>query len=73
MQTAKREICFGRRRKKENIDFNTDSLQYPKEFMGNDGSCRYMKEIHAAMSTKMPMPSWDDILILGAQLNPTHL
>ena len=42
-----------------------------------------MKEIHemavsgktvsAAMGTKMPMPSWDDILILGAQLNPMPL
>ena len=29
--------------------------------------------IHAAMGTQMPMPSWDDILILGAQLNPMPL
>ncbi|MGN0298662.1 MAG: glutamate synthase-related protein [Lachnospiraceae bacterium] len=44
---------------------------------------RYMKEIQdmahsgtsiiEAMGTKMPMPNWDDILILGAQLNPAPL
>ncbi len=48
-----------------------------------DKTERYMSEIHeiamtghtihAAMSTKMPMPSWDDILLLGAQLNPPPL
>ncbi len=48
-----------------------------------DATERYMAEIHqmattghtihAAMSTKMPMPSWDDILLLGAQLNPPPL
>lgn len=31
------------------------------------------KSISGAMSTKMPMPNWDDILILGAQLNPPPL
>ena len=44
---------------------------------------RYMKEIQQmaaegepiieAMGTSMPMPGWDDILILGAQLNPAPL
>ncbi len=44
---------------------------------------RYMKEIQEmaatgrpiieAMGTRMPMPGWDDILILGAQLNPPPL
>lgn len=44
---------------------------------------RYMKEIQQmaatgepiieAMGTGMPMPGWDDILILGAQLNPAPL
>ena len=58
-------------------------LDYPKEFIRHDESCRYMKEIHemavtgksisAAMGTTMPMPSWDDILILGAQLDPMPL
>lgn len=31
------------------------------------------RPIHDAMCTKMPMPSWDDILILGNQLNPAPL
>lgn len=31
------------------------------------------KTIGGAMGTKMPMPSWDDILLLGAQLNPPPL
>ena len=63
-------------------DFNGD-LSYDSTFIRNDSSCRYMKEIHqmavtgksihAAMGTQMPMPGWDDILILGAQLNPLPL
>lgn len=58
-------------------------LDYPKEFVRQDESCRYMKEIHemavtgksisAAMGTEIPMPGWDDILILGAQLDPMPL
>lgn len=58
-------------------------LEYPKEFVRQDESCRYMKEIHdiavtgksisAAMGTEMLMPGWDDILILGAQLDPMPL
>ena len=58
-------------------------LDYPKEFVRQDPSCRYMKEIHemavtgksisAAMGTSLPMPDWDDILILGAQLDPMPL
>lgn len=58
-------------------------LAYDKAFARTDASCRYMSEIHemavtgksisAAMGTKMPMPTWDDILILGAQLNPPPL
>lgn len=58
-------------------------LAYPKEFVRQDESCRYMAEIHQmaltgkpiieAMGTQMPMPSWDEILILGAQLNPPPL
>jgi glutamate synthase domain-containing protein 2 len=48
-----------------------------------DPSCRYMDEIHSmaltgetiidSMGTKMAMPGWDDILILGSQLNPPPL
>ena len=61
----------------------TTSLEYPKELARQDISCRYMKEIHqmavtgksisAAMGTDLKMPNWDDILILGAQLNPMPL
>ena len=29
--------------------------------------------VDAAMGTKLPMPNWDDILILGAQLDPMPL
>ncbi len=58
-------------------------LSYDQAFVREDPACRYMKEIHeiavsgksidAAMSTTMPMPGWDDILLLGAQLNPPPL
>lgn len=64
---------------------NTQSmdLSYDKRFYRVDESCRYMEEIHqmavsgktigGSMGTKMPMPGWDDILLLGAQLNPPPL
>ena len=58
-------------------------LSYDPLFARTDPACRYMKEIHemavsghslhSAMSTQMPMPGWDDILLLGAQLNPPPL
>lgn len=58
-------------------------LSYPKETQKTDSDYRYMKEIHemavtgksaiAAMGTQMKMPDWDDVLILGAQLNPMPL
>ena len=58
-------------------------LSYDKTYYRVDESCRYMEEIHqmavsgktigGSMGTKMPMPNWDDILILGAQLNPPPL
>lgn len=59
------------------------ALDYPKETARADAACRYMSEIHQmavtgkpiieAMGTRMPMPGWDDILLLGAQLNPPPL
>lgn len=65
------------------VEKETDPLAYPSEFYRKDDSCRYMEEIHQmavggksiieAMGTKMPMPGWDDVLILGAQLNPPPL
>lgn len=64
--------------KSEEVDLSYDSTYYRV-----DRSERYMEEIHqmavsgksisGAMSTKQAMPSWDDILILGAQLNPAPL
>jgi len=75
--------------KLEEVELNQNApsgerkLDYPKEFARQDESCRYMKQIHemavsgrsvhAAMGTKLPMPNWDDILILGAQLDPMPL
>lgn len=60
-----------------------NDLGYDKRYVRHDESCRYMEEIHqmavtgktigGSMSTRMPMPNWDDILILGAQLNPPPL
>lgn len=59
------------------------TLDYPADYVRHDESCRYMaeihdmavsgKSIHAAMGTRLPMPGWDDILILGAQLDPMPL
>lgn len=59
------------------------SLDYPEAYARRDDSVRYMKEIHQmavsgstiieAMGTQMQMPGWDDILVLGAQLNPMPL
>ena len=69
----------------QSISNNTEclDLNYPKETRKLDSSYRYMKEIQEmavtgkpaieAMGTQMKMPSWDDILILGAQLNPMPL
>lgn len=58
-------------------------LSYESNLVRHDASCRYMEEIHemavtgksisAAMGTQKPMPGWDDILLLGAQLNPPPL
>lgn len=59
------------------------SLAYDEAYVRVDERCRYMKEIHemavtgrtigGAMGTRMPMPGWDDILLLGTQLNPPPL
>lgn len=59
------------------------NLEYPKETRNANSNYRYMNQIHEmavsgksiieAMGTQMPMPNWDDILVLGAQLNPPPL
>ena len=60
-----------------------EALAYDPAYARCDANCRYMDDIHemavkgksiiGAMGTQMPMPGWDDILILGAQLNPAPL
>lgn len=67
----------------ETRDMPSDPLAYPKEYARHDSSVRCMADIHKmavtgkpiidAMGTQLPMPSWEDILILGAQLNPPSL
>lgn len=58
-------------------------LAYLPEYQRTDETARHMEDIHRmamtgkpiieAMGTKMPMPSWEEILLLGAQLNPFPL
>ena len=58
-------------------------LEYDKSTARSDENCRYMDEIHqmavsgksisAAMGTQMSMPGFNDILLLGAQLDPMPL
>lgn len=60
-----------------------EPLAYDFQYVRQDNSMRYMSAIHemavsgktiiGAMGTTMAMPNWDDILILGAQLNPPPL
>lgn len=66
----------------ENIDINSD-LAYDKNYAKSDKDIRAMDAIHqmaitgesivSAMYTELPMPNWEDILILGNQLNPQPL
>lgn len=66
----------------ENIEVNTE-LSYDKQYAKSDKDIRAMDAIHqmaitgesivAAMYTELPMPNWDEILILGNQLNPQPL
>ena len=56
------------------------SLAYDPALTRQDPDSRYMAQIHemavtgksigGSMGTRMPMPNWDDILLLGAQLDP---
>lgn len=69
--------------KKEPAAEESLDLSYPKETRKTDADYRYMKEIQEmavtgksvieAMGTQMKMPNWDDILVLGAQLDPMPL
>ena len=59
------------------------SLDYDSATARQDTTSRYMAEIHqmavtgksigGSMGTQMPMPNWDDVLLLGSQLNPPPL
>ncbi len=76
-------VCGAARDKFMEAEDEADQLAYDPDFQRQDESCRYMAEIHEmavtgnsiieAMGTKRSMPGWDDILVLGAQLNPPPL
>ena len=62
---------------------STDDLAYPMEYAKSDKNVRAMDLIHemamsaksviSAMGTDLNMLGWDDILIMGCQLNPQPL
>ena len=64
----------------QNINPTAD---YDSSLVRHDENARYMEEIHemavkgeslhAAMGTLLPLPKWEDILLLGAQLDPAPL
>lgn len=68
---------------KSEMPESTDDLAYPKEYAKSDKNVRAMDLIHemamssksviSAMGTELRMPDWDDILIMGCQLNPQPL
>ena len=82
---VKRTIAALPEAKKQSAPINAGNLDlsYPQETRKTDSDYRYMKEIHEmavtgksaieAMGTQMKMPGWDDVLVLGAQLNPMPL
>ena len=62
---------------------NDNPLSIPASLRRDDPSIRHMATIHAlaengrvadgAMATDLPLPAWEDILVLGAQLDPMPL
>lgn len=64
-------------------DGAANPLAYPPELVRVDPDLRFMDAIHhmavegtslhAAMATDQAMPGWDDLLVLGAQLDPLPL
>ncbi len=56
--------------RQEEVSIRTNEYRYMEEIQQMAESGRSIIE---AMGTRMPMPGWDDILILGAQLNPPPL
>ncbi len=69
--------------REDSVKSYSGELDYDSATARRDPDCRYMAQIHEmavtgrtigeAMCTKLPMPGWDDILMLGAQLNPPPL
>ncbi len=69
--------------KKPEPEISSSDLSYDSQTARHDDSARYMTQIHemavtgksigSAMGTEMPIPNWDDVLLLGAQLNPPPL
>lgn len=67
----------------ENSTSDDSNLSYDKKYAKSDKDIRQMDSIHqmaitgkslvSAMYTDLPMPTWDEILILGNQLNPQPL
>lgn len=67
----------------ESNEIANAELAYDKDYAKSDNDIRQMDAIHqmaitgesivSAMYTEMPMPNWDDILLLGCQLNPQPL
>ena len=67
----------------ENPEIENTELAYNKDHAKSDRNIRQMDAIHqmaisgksivSAMYTELSMPNWDDILILGNQLNPQPL
>lgn len=67
----------------ENLAPEDSNLSYDKKYAKSDKDIRQMDSIHqmaitgkslvSAMYTDLPMPNWDEILILGNQLNPQPL
>lgn len=67
----------------ENMEIKNTELAYDKNYAKSDKDIRAMDAIHqmaitgeslvSAMYTELQMPNWDDILILGCQLNPQPL
>ena len=67
----------------ETVEIKNSELSYDKDYAKSDKDIRAMDAIHqmaitgesivAAMYTELSMPNWEDILILGCQLNPQPL
>ncbi len=67
----------------QNINNNKSLADYLKEYKNNNYKDEIMEDIHqmaitgksiiSSMGTKKSLVSWDDILILGSQLNPMPL